>query len=308
VTDHTETPKAESDIVVSLIIVTHNTAALTEQAVRSVSAACTLSHEIIVVDNGSQDNTAERMHDYPDVRYIYLDRNHGFAHANNLAAQAARGRYLLLVNSDIILFPAGVDRLIAFAQSHASARLWGARNLFADLSLNPTFCWRRITLKSVIFRTFGLSTLFRKSAFFTPEVHATLCRPDPFETDIVTGCLLLIERQFWQALGGFDPAFYFFGDDADLCLRARAAGAKPLIAPFDAAIHLGEGTHLANSQRSVFSIAARIGLVRRHMPGWQGRLSIALIRLGPWLRRVAVPNQRRAREVWQARRTWWDGF
>lgn len=314
--DHKKHPTPE--ISVSIIITTYNTAALVEQAVASIEQTTEVSYETIVIDNASLDDTEDRMSQFPSVRYIRLDRNHGFARANNLGALLARGKYLLLVNSDVILRTRGIDELINFAERHPESRIWGARTLYPDLNLNPTYCWRRMTLWSVVLRTFGVSAVFRSIPFFNPETCNDPCRNEPFSVDIVTGCFLLIESRFWHDLRGFDPEFFFFGEDADLCLRAIAKGARPVIAPIDAAIHLGGASESQASKRTINMLAARIGLARRHFVPFQGRLVIALTRFGPLLRLAAQEirsaktgssaNLESARAVWRAKSYWWEGF
>src|SRR5204863_9530333 len=146
--------------------------------------------------------------------------NVGFARANNIAAKEAKGRYLLLLNPDTVVLESGIDRLVAFAEARPGARIWGGRTLYGDRSLNPTSCWRRMTLWNVFCRTTGLSGIFPSSRHFNSDSYGRWDRSTVGEGDIVTGCFLLIQRGFWQRLGGCDAKFFMHGEEADLCRRA----------------------------------------------------------------------------------------
>ena len=175
-----------------------------------------------------------------------------------------------------------------------------------------------MTLWSVLCRTLGLSTLMPASAWLNPEFYPDWPRDCIRSVDIVSGCFLLIERGLWEDLDGFDPAFFLYGEEADLCLRAMAKGAKPAVTPEATIVHLVGASQNDASARNVQLLAARIRLVRRHFPLWQRRLAIGLIRAGVILRLVGyhaiarIPGQRGRQEtslrVWRARGRWWNGY
>lgn len=88
-----------------------------------------------------------------------------------------------------------------------------------------------MTLWSAICRSIGLSHLAPYSNWLNPEAYPAWPRDTVRQVDIVTGCFFLIRRRFWDALGGFDPAFFVYGEEVDLCLRARQFEAQPIIVP-----------------------------------------------------------------------------
>ena len=103
--------------------------------------------EIILVDNNSGDGIAAAVaQELPTVRIIALTENIGFARANNVAAANATGTYLLLLNPDTIVLDNAIDQLVDFARARPNAGIWGGRTLYGDRTLNPTSCWRRMTL------------------------------------------------------------------------------------------------------------------------------------------------------------------
>lgn len=299
----------------SILVVSYNTREMTLACLASVFAETRTPFELIVVDNASADGSAAAIAAaFPGVTLMAETENHGFARANNLAARRARGEYLLLLNPDTVVLDGAIDRLLAFAAARPEAGIWGGRTLYGDRTLNPTSCWRRMTLWSVTSQVLGLSSLFRASPLFNPEGYGGWRRDSEREVDIVTGCFLLIRRDFWERLGGFDPAFVMYGEEADLCLRARAAGARPRITPEAAIVHYAGASEKVRADKMVRLLKAKVLLVRRHFPAWQRPVALFAFRLWPlsraWGTRL-LGRQAAARtwgEIWARRAEWWDGW
>ena len=225
----------------SILMVNWNTREMTIACLRSIYAEAPRTRfEIILVDNGSQDGSADAIAStFPQVRLIAETRNHGFARANNIAADKARGHYLLLLNTDTLILDGAIDRLVDAARAFPQALIWGGRTLFGDGEVNPSSVWGRITGWSAVCFALGLRSLFRRSALFNSEGLGGWQRDSTRLVDIVSGCFLLIPRAFWVRLGGFDPKFFMYGEEADLCARARALGARPMMMPDAQIIHYG---------------------------------------------------------------------
>lgn len=307
----------------SILIVSYNTAELTLACLDSVVAETqATAYEIIVVDNASSDASADAIAAaHPEVRLIRSDENMGFARANNVAAQIAKGDLLLLLNPDTLVLDGAIDRLVAFRKARLEARIWGGHTIFADGSLNPSNCWRRMGLWSLFCRAAGLTGLFPKSELFNAEAYGGWLRDTEREVDIVTGCFFLIERRFWETLGGFDPLFFMYGEEADLCLRARLLGARPRITPDARIVHYGGASERVRADKMVRLSRAKVSLLARHMPAGLRGAGIFLYRLWPLSRmlayRVAMlvrPSDRFAgqhatwSEIWQRRHEWQQGF
>ena len=214
--------------------------------------------------------------------------NHGFAGANNLAARRARGEYLLLLNPDTLVLDGAVDRLLAFARANPEAGIWGGRTLYGDRSLNPASCWGRMTLWNLFCRASGLTGVFPRSELFNSEAYGGWDRGTEREVDIVTGCFLMIRRETWEALGGFDPAFFMYGEEADLCLRARALGAAPRVTPEAEIVHYGGAADTVRADKMVRLLSGKISLIDRHFPAWQRPLARGLFQAWPLSRMIAT--------------------
>ncbi|HEY6578832.1 MAG TPA: glycosyltransferase family 2 protein, partial [Rhizomicrobium sp.] len=204
-----------------------------------------LAGEVIVVDNGPDGAlAAEIALRYPDFRVVTQIANLGFAAAGDLAADLARGQFLLFVNPDTVIPERALERLLEFAKVRPDAGIWGGRTLFGDGTINPTSCRRRPSLWSLFCSAFALDTRYPNSALFAAAGYGGWARNDERRVDVVCGCFLLVERRVWDRLGGFSPAFFMYGEDDDLCLRARRLGFRPAFTPSAAIIHYGRGTEL----------------------------------------------------------------
>lgn len=318
------TSAAQADApLLSIIVISYNTRAMTLECLETIAAETTVDHEVIVLDNASTDGSAEAIAKaFPDVVLMAETENHGFAQGNNIAIEAkARGRYVLLLNPDTLVLDGAIDTLMAFAEKKPEAKIWGGRTLYGDRSLNPTNCWRRMSLWSLTSQMLGLNSLFRKSPLFNPEGYGGWMRDTERDVDIVTGCFLLIETAFWNQLNGFDATYVMYGEEADLCLRARAFGAQPRITPEAEIVHYVGASSSVRSDKMVRLIKAKTTLVRRHFPAWQRPLGMALLRLWAFTRcqaarvRAGLSGQDRHRataqswaEIWARRDSWRDGY
>lgn len=300
----------------SIIVISYNTREMTLACLRSVFAETVLhTFEMLVVDNESSDGSAEAIEaEFGDrVRMIHAGENLGFARANNLAANEANGKYLLLLNPDTVVLDGAIDKLFAFAQKHPEAGIWGGRTLFADGSLNPASCWQRQTLWSVFCRAVGLSSVFRGTTLFDPESYGSWQRDTVREVDIVTGCFFLIRHDLWERLGGFDPAFFMYGEEADLCLRARKLGARPMVTPQATIIHHGGASEKVRADKMVRLLTAKRMLIERHWSPWLVPVGRGLLGMSAWSRMLATKfaailhigsGASSWPEIWLRRREW----
>ncbi len=313
-----------ASIDVSILIISFNTKALTLAAIDSVIRETTSTrYEIIVVDNASADRSAEAIAAHPaKPKLIALSNNIGFARANNVAAQHAKGRYILLLNPDTVVQGHAIDKLVEFADFNPKAMIWGGRTTFENGTLNPSSCWKRMTLWNQVCRATGLAALFSKTEVFNGEALGGWRRDAVRQVDIVSGCFLLIGRETWTALDGFDPDFFMYGEEADLCLRAKnQLGAQPMVTPTATIVHLGGASETARASKLIKLLAAKATLINRH---WflptrlLGRLILAswpLSRLIVLQALATLTGSKRCRlnamvwrDVMQARNTWFRGY
>lgn len=296
---------------VSIIVVSYGTREMTLECLHSIeSGAGNASREVIVVDNDSSDGSPRAIAaEFPTIQLIVQSANSGFAAACNLAAGEARGEYLLLLNPDTVVRGRAVEHLLAFARSRPEAGIWGGRTVFGDGSLNPMSCWRRPTLWSLLCSGLALDTRYPHSPLFNAYGYGGWRRDSARDVDVVAGCFLLIKKSLWDRLGGFDAAFFMYGEDVDLCLRARRLGFRPAIAPEATIVHHGSGTEEDKARKIRQVLAARALLIRRHFPWAKRQMGLALLALRPMLGRKLAKQSLRGTwdEVWALRRQWMTG-
>lgn len=204
----------------SIIIVTFNTRELTLAAIASVfDSKDDLAKEIVVVDNGSTDDTQTAVGDlFPSVRYHFSERNLGFAKANNLGVGLSSGDWILLLNSDARLKPEALTIAVDYMRSHPECGVLGAQLLNEDGSRQnsianfPTLATELLS-KSILRRV--------APGRYPGKEH---CFYKPVEVDSVIGAFLLTPRRVWETIGGFDERYFFFLEETDYCRQVMFRG------------------------------------------------------------------------------------
>ena len=308
---------------VSILVVSYNTCDMTLACLRSIyEQARSDAFEVIVVDNASTDGSPDRIEsEFPNIRLIRSQDNLGFAKANNVAAEEARGEFVLLLNPDTVILDHAIDRLVEFAVDNPQAGIWGGRTVFEDGSLNPTSCWRFVSLWSIFSQTFGFTRFLKNSDLFNSEAYGGWQRDTVRQVDIITGCFLLITRDLWQGLGGFDERFYMYSEEADLCYRAHQMGASPLFTPSATIVHYGGASEAALSGKLIKLFSGKITFLYKHWSAPKRIVGVGLFKLLTLARRfgfslVASLTGREnhrvvAREwlrTWSARDEWTGGY
>ena len=202
---------------VSVIILTRNTCALTRDAICAIQPGNVwLSMEIIVVDNGSNDETASTLpREFPQAQFLRSEINLGFARASNLAAKSARGEFLLLLNSDARPVPGAVALAVTWMRAHADCAVAGAQLLNPDGSRQNSIA----NFPTLATELLNKSLLRRLCPGKYPGKERESL--EPLEVETVVGAFMLIRKTAWDALGGLDERFFFFFEETDFCLRVR---------------------------------------------------------------------------------------
>jgi N-acetylglucosaminyl-diphospho-decaprenol L-rhamnosyltransferase len=302
---------------VSALIVTYHCREAARACLESLyEHAGGIALEVIVVDNASGDGTAEMVReDFPQARLLALAENVGFARAVNVAAEEARGEHLLLLNPDTEVHEGMLAAFLAFAGGLPEPAICGGRTLRPDGRLDPGSCWGAPTLWSLFCFATALSSAFKGTRLFDPESLGGWKRDSVRDVDIVTGCLLFVPKALWRELGGFDPRFFVYGEDADLALRAAAAGVRRVITPDAVVTHEVGVSSATRPDKLVLLFRGKVTLLRKHWGPVKSRLGVALVAGGVGLRAVQARLLGRGGGVasgwpalWRARSEWLPGF
>jgi len=256
------------DIKLTVIIVSYNTKALTLKCLETLVANTrTPGVKAVVFDNASSDGSAAAIRaQFPDILLIESDSNLGFARANNVVAQTVDSPWILLLNPDTEVHEGAIDRLLAYAEAHPENGIYGGRTVFPDGTLNIASCWNRMTLWSLFCSAVGLTRAFPESPTFNPEGIGGWQRDTLREVDIVVGCFFLIHTALWNELGGFDEKYFMYGEESDLCLRAKKLGYSPIIVPDAQIMHVVGASSAKRADKTILVARARATLIRDHWP------------------------------------------
>ena len=317
--DISQSPRSSIDV--SIIVVSYNTREMTLECLRSIVAETTqVEYEVLFIDNCSTDGSFDAVHDEfgDDSRFhlVLADENLGFAGANNVLAESAKGKYLLLLNPDTVVLDRAIEELLEFAEENPKNGIWGGKTIFADGSLNPGNCWAPYTVWSEFCAAVGLRAAFPRSKFFHPRAYGTWQRDSVREVGVVTGCFFLIKGDDWRLLGGFDPEFFMYGEETDLCMRGIKQGMKPIVTPTATIIHHGGASEKIHEEKMVRLLDAQVRLFRRHFSRATFRLMLFAIRSGVLLRSVVISTRNRVLgrsaasdwgTLWKRRAEWCRG-
>ncbi len=304
---------------VAIIIVAYNSERQLGECIGSaIAERRAVAQQIIVLDNASPDRSADLVSErFPQVTLIRSKQNLGFAGGVNLAARQADAEFILLLNPDTVLLDHAVDTIVQFARSHPGHGLYGGRTLKPDGSLEPSSCWGLPTLWSLAMFASGLGAAFPRNKLFSPESLGTWRRDTVREVGIITGCFLLIPKILWDQLGGFDERFFMYGEDADLAMRARAKGFRPLICPDARLIHeVGQSSSIP-AHKAFLLFRGKATLINNHWRGLKRWLGLRLLLIGVALRAAGsavkeISKRRAGRNFWPAlwkqRDTWRCGY
>ena len=249
----------------SIIIVSFNARAALERCLESLHAAPPkASHEILVVDNRSTDSSVESARKWPGVRVMENDVNAGFARANNTGIRASTGAALLLLNSDTIVPPGAIDRLLRELDAPDVAVV-GPRlvddNGRAELSfgrmIGPWNEWRQKRLG----RSDRVESLTRRRQY----------------PDWVSGACLLVRRSDADAVGLLDERYFMYTEDVDFCAAIRARGRRVLFTPDVQVVHR-RGRSAATAPGGTRSAYRRsqIAFYEKHHTFWAPLLKLYL--------------------------------
>ncbi len=244
----------QPDIDISVVIVSLNTSALLAECLGALKqASAGLRVETFIVDNGSRDDSVARIRrDWPEVQLIESGENLGFGRANNVALERAKGRYLVLLNSDAFLAPDALTKSVAYMDRDASIGLGGARLIGRDGSWQPSARMFPSVLTDAFVMT-GLAGRFPGSRLFGRFDCTWADQTRPLAVDWVPGAYSMIRAGALAKVGLFDPRFFLYYEEVDLCLRIKNAGYSIWYWPDVVVTHIGgeSSKQLSQTQKSL---------------------------------------------------------
>jgi len=271
---------------VTVVVVTYNSSEVIDACLDSCRPL-----DVVVVDNASSDETVQKVNAHSSVRLLANSQNRGFAAAVNQGFLASQGAYVLLLNPDVRL-DAPPDPLIAALDNDPRCAIAAGVLTNENGAIQYGFTARKFPgAKTLAFEALGLNRVFPRSS--VNRKYRCLDRNFTAlsEVDQPAGAFLLIRRQAWETLGGFDERFFpVWFEDVDFCKRAREAGYRIVLDPSVRARH--EGGHsvnrLSRECREQYWYGSLLKYAAKHLPAHQFRAVAAAVALGAVFRAVLL--------------------
>ena len=280
----------EADGIIVAVVVNYRTFNATAAAVKSLTLSKPPLAEIVVVDNGSGDGSAEQLRGLPGVRLVEATDNCGFSAGCNIGIREAlrlKAERILLINSDAVVQPDSIALLNAALDRDPTLGIVGP--MILDRS-------KPGVVESIGIRYLGTTCRMRHLGFGARrEEIRGLALPN---IDAVSGCAMLIRREVFESIGLLNEDYFFGFEDLDFCLRARAAGHGTACVHTAAALHegslsIGKSSALRTyfATRNHLLMASRLAPERSFiMAGFQ-TASIVLLNLASVLLRPQIPRR-----------------
>ena len=252
----------------SIIIVNYNVKEFLQNLIHSIEKASTnLTKEIIIIDNASDDGSVDFIKEkFPQIKLIANQTNLGFGKANNIGLKQAAGKYILLINPDTLVAEDTFEKMIQFFESNKNIGLAGCKILNPDGTLQLA-CRRSFPGPWTSFtKVTGLSNLFPNSKIFARYNLTYLDENKSYEVDAISGSFMMMRKEVYGKVGGFDEQFFMYGEDLDLCYRIQKAGYKVFYVHSTQIIHYkGESTKRSSIDETKVFYSAMHLFVKKHL-------------------------------------------
>lgn len=269
---------------ISVVIVNFNTRLLLQKCIDSIIEKFGgISHEIIVVDNNSKDGSVEMVQRrYPGTVLIKNDYNAGFSKANNQGIKIAKGRYVILANSDTEVRHDGLGKMLDFMDENPKVGMLGPKLLLPDGSIQPSassftnlfkIMARELRLKHLLFSEDIKEVLARRfNSILGSSLRSYLSVYDgadsPRWVDWLGAAFLIIRREVFDDVGYWDEDFFMYGEDEDFQLRAVSKGWKAVYYPGFEVLHHAGASGKGNPLVLAEWYRSCILLWHKHRPLW----------------------------------------
>lgn len=262
----------KSDVDVSVLVVNYNTAHLLEPMFDALNASTGgLSIETILVDNASRDGSVEYIRSrFPDIPLIANTTNVGFGRANNQCLPLIKGRHVLLLNTDAFIAPDTLAVTVKYLDQNPAVGAVGVRLLSRSGELQPSCRHFPTPLNSFLTRV-GLQKLM---PWVKPVDDMAWDHLQTRACDWVPGCYFLMRTTLVHQIGLFDPVFFLYSEEVDLCKRIKAADFDVHYMGEVSAIHIGGESAKSDAalsggrQISVLQIESELLYFRKHHGLW----------------------------------------
>ncbi len=263
---------------VSIIIINYNSFDLLSDCLATLFEHTKgISFEVIVVDNGSTLPGLEEVKSrFPSVKYITNETGMGFASANNIGIKNASGRYILMLNNDILFIEDALSKIVGYSNLLGNNAVIGCKLLNRDLSYQVSVV-DFDGLINLIGETFFLYKLFPRNRFLSKYHLNNPYQTEPMEVEAVKGAFLFAPKKIFDTLNNLDERFFFYYEETDFCCRWKKTGGKIIYYPGAKIIHLGgASTDSDHWFKYKFQHLSKIQFFQKHFNGIKFLLAVIL--------------------------------
>ncbi len=259
----------------SIIIINWNSAEFVRHCLRSIGENTRgIDLEVIVIDNGSFDSCqAMILHEFPGVLFYQMNDNLGFARANNYGSEMASGDYLLFLNPDTETIDDAIGGMLSTIKSLPDAAALGCKLLNSDGSMQ-TSCVQQFP---TILNQLADSDVLNRWLSLLPGGSAHSSKVGPAKVEMISGACLMIRKSIFDQVGRFDPEYFMYAEDLDLCYKAYQAGYANYYAGAYSIVHHGGGSSHKRKENSYANIQMRESMFK-FLEKTRGKLYAGLYR------------------------------
>lgn len=247
-------------MLLSIIIVNFQSQAFLTKCLNSLEENLKgLSFEVILFNNDSLPLEKRSFSDFSfPFELIQSKDNLGFGAGCNLATQKASGEFIFFLNPDSFLIDASCKKALAFLQENPQVGAAGGKILlFPQKILQPWTSGKKTSFFRILFRH---------------NVGASWKKNRPTKVDWVSGTALLVRKTVFEKIGGFDPTFFMYFEDQDLCLRIKKIGFEIFFLPFFSINHYDGKSWKSEQQKKKSFYFSQDIFFKKHRPPWEGQL------------------------------------
>jgi GT2 family glycosyltransferase len=273
----------------TILIVNWNSASYLNACLRSILGSLGgLSAELVLVDGSSTDNSVAVVTElWPSAKVIRVPELLGYVRGNNVGLKQARGRYTMLLNSDTVIYPGAFEHLVGFMDQHPEVGAASGRILNADGSDQGVIRRFPSIMNGIFGRRSWLSRLFPNNRWYRQYMQSRREHSlEPFPTEILSACSMVVRTALVRELGGMDERFRFYWVDAELCCRLARHGHKVFCVPRALVMHdEGKGGSTSSFAKRLkmnlaFNHDAYLAYTEYHQLGkWDARRLLAKLML-----------------------------
>lgn len=246
---------------VSIIIVNYNHKYFPQMCVEAIERSKTnFAYEIIVVDNGSTDESIHKLRELKKeerIKLIESSKNIGYGQGNNLGVKQAKGEFIVISNPDIFVKEDTMQLMVDYLENHKEIGLLGPRLRYYSGEIQES-CRRHMTFFDLVIKR----TFLKKIPHYKKRLERYLMHDynhnDIQPVELITGAYFMMRHSVYEEIEGFDPRYFLFMEDYDLCLKLHKKGLKVVYFPKVEAEHyhkrLSSGSTVRLLGRKVFWI------------------------------------------------------